>query len=271
MTRLELFRLKSLWGNMNFDYACSMARGRSGGLISIWDPNFFSKEAIWCDDNFVIFKGHWNNEVRDCFMINIYGPQEYAAKSSPWNRLAEFMNQHNGKFILFGDINTVLHEYERSGSLFSHIEAEHFNAFIDSTGITDLLIRGRHFTWMNKAGTKLSKLDRFLISEGLMEDIPTINVTAIDHLWSDHSHILLHSKKADFDPSSFKLYNSWLSRYGFDDIVKSTLDSMETGNGSNKINSYVKLRNLKNVIKKWQVDVRKIDKSQKSANLSKSH
>nr|GFA92558.1 RNA-directed DNA polymerase, eukaryota, reverse transcriptase zinc-binding domain protein [Tanacetum cinerariifolium] len=193
MARLELFRLKSLWGNINFNYACSMARG------------------------------HWNNEVGDCFMINIYGPQESTAKSSLWNRLAEFMNQHNGKFILFGDLNTILHEYERSG--------------IDSTGLIDLPIGGRHFTWMNKAGKKLSKLDRFLISEGVMEDKPDIKVTAIERLWFDHSPILLHSKKADFGPSPFKLYNSWLSRDGFDDIV----------------------------------DVRKIDKSHKSANLSEIH
>ncbi|GJZ76720.1 RNA-directed DNA polymerase, eukaryota, reverse transcriptase zinc-binding domain protein [Tanacetum coccineum] len=268
MTRLELFRLKSLWGNINFDYACSMARGRSGGLISIWDPNFFSKEAIWCDDHFIIVKGHWNNEVGYCFMINIYGPQESLAKSSLWNRLAEFMNQHNGKFIPFGDFNTVRHENKRSGSLFSRIEAEHLNTFIDSAFLIDLLIGGRHFKWINKAGTKLSKLDRFLISEGVMEDIPDIKVTAIDCLWSDHSPILLHSKKIDFGSSPFKLYNSWLNRDGFDDIVKSRWESMDTGNGNNKINSHVKLRSLKNAIKKWQVSVRKNDRSQKCANLS---
>nr|GEY48770.1 hypothetical protein [Tanacetum cinerariifolium] len=159
----------------------------------------------------------------------------------------------------------------KSGSLFSRIEAEHFNAFIDSTCLIDLSIGGCHFTWMNKAGTKLCKLDHFLISEGVMEDIPDIKVTAIERLWSDHSPILLHSKKADFGPSPFKLYNSWLSRDGFDDIVKSTWDSMETGNDSNKISSHVKLRNLKNAIKKWQVDVRKIVISQKSANLSEIH
>nr|GEX76440.1 reverse transcriptase domain-containing protein [Tanacetum cinerariifolium] len=28
MTKLELFRLKSMWGNYSFDYACNMARGR---------------------------------------------------------------------------------------------------------------------------------------------------------------------------------------------------------------------------------------------------
>ncbi|GJT58885.1 RNA-directed DNA polymerase, eukaryota, reverse transcriptase zinc-binding domain protein [Tanacetum coccineum] len=195
MTRLELFRLKSMWGNINFDYACSMARGRSGGLTSMWDPNMYSKDTVWCDDHFIIVKGHWNNAVGDCFMINIYGPQESSAKSHFWNRIADFMNEHNVKFILFGDMNTVWHENERSGSLFSRIEADHFNSFIDSMGPIDLPMGGRYFTWMNKAGTKLSKLDRFLISEGIIEDIPDIKITAIDRMWPDHSPILLHVKK----------------------------------------------------------------------------
>ncbi|GJX45734.1 RNA-directed DNA polymerase, eukaryota, reverse transcriptase zinc-binding domain protein [Tanacetum coccineum] len=203
MTRLELFRLKSMWGNINFDYACSKARGRSGGLISMWDPNMFSKDTIWCDDHFIIVKGHWNNAVGDCFMINIYGPQESSAKSHFWNRIADFMNEHNGKFILFGDMNTVRHENERSGSLFSHIEADHFNSFIDSTGLIDLPIGGRYFTWMNKAGTKLSKL-MIPISEGIIDDIPDIIITVIDRLCGRSFSYSPSLKKADLVPSPFK-------------------------------------------------------------------
>ncbi|PWA84232.1 hypothetical protein CTI12_AA161030 [Artemisia annua] len=58
MTRLELFRIKNMWGNYVFDYACSLSRGRSGGLISIWDPNVFAKDRIWCDDRYIIVKDH---------------------------------------------------------------------------------------------------------------------------------------------------------------------------------------------------------------------
>ncbi|GJW82507.1 hypothetical protein Tco_0146482 [Tanacetum coccineum] len=46
MTRLELFRIKSMWGNYAFDYACSMARGLSGGLFSIWDPKDLEPSSI---------------------------------------------------------------------------------------------------------------------------------------------------------------------------------------------------------------------------------
>ncbi|GJT24980.1 hypothetical protein Tco_0894917, partial [Tanacetum coccineum] len=115
MTRLKTFRLKSMWGNYNFDFACSMARGRSGGLISMRDPNSFIKDDIWCDDTFIIVKGHWRNTVGDCYMINIYGPQDSLAKAILWNRIGDFMHQH----------------------------ADNFNSFIDNSGLTDLPLGGQ--------------------------------------------------------------------------------------------------------------------------------
>ncbi|GKB79076.1 RNA-directed DNA polymerase, eukaryota, reverse transcriptase zinc-binding domain protein [Tanacetum coccineum] len=118
MTRLELFRIKSMWGNYAFDYACSMARGLLGGLISIWDPNMFSKNSIWCDYSFIIIKGNWKNIVGDCFMVNIYGPQDHVSKLALWNRLTDFMHHHNGSYIMFGDMNAVRNAQERFRSDF---------------------------------------------------------------------------------------------------------------------------------------------------------
>ncbi|GJV92474.1 RNA-directed DNA polymerase, eukaryota, reverse transcriptase zinc-binding domain protein [Tanacetum coccineum] len=185
MTRLELFRIKSMWGNYAFDYACSMARGLSGGLISIWDPNMFSKNSIWCDDSFIIIKRNWKNVVGDCFMVNIYGPQDHVSKLALWNRLTDFMHHHNGSYIMFGDMNAVRNAQERFGTTLNSIEADHFNSFIDSTGLVDLPIGGRSFTWMNKAGTKLSKLDRFLISEDVTIRLPDVRITALDRIDGD--------------------------------------------------------------------------------------
>ncbi|GKA39817.1 RNA-directed DNA polymerase, eukaryota, reverse transcriptase zinc-binding domain protein [Tanacetum coccineum] len=89
-------------------------------------------------------------------------------------------------------MNVVRNENKRSGSLFSRQDADNFNSFIDKSGLINLPLGGRLFTWMNKAGTKLSKLDRFLISEEVAKALLDVRVTAIDHLWSDHNPILLH-------------------------------------------------------------------------------
>ncbi|PWA86978.1 RNA-directed DNA polymerase, eukaryota [Artemisia annua] len=146
MSKLELFQLRSMWGNFKFDYACSMARGRSGGLVTMWDPNVFVKKRLWCGDNYVIVEGKWNNSIEDFYFINVYGPQHQPDKSNLWSFLRMFIQDHFGRVILFGDLNEVRSESERFGSIFSCGDASLFNSFIHSTGLIDLTMGGRNFT-----------------------------------------------------------------------------------------------------------------------------
>ena len=152
---------------------------------------------------------------------------------------------------MFGDMNAVRNEQERVGSIFNNIEADHFNSFIDTTGLVDLPIRGRCFTWMNKACTKLSKLDRFLISEDVIDSLPDIRITALDRIWSDHNPILLHVNRIDFCPSPFKLYNSWLLRDRFDELIKSEWDLLDSNKTGFPIKCHEKFRILKAKIRHW--------------------
>ncbi|GJV11873.1 RNA-directed DNA polymerase, eukaryota, reverse transcriptase zinc-binding domain protein [Tanacetum coccineum] len=177
-----------------------MSRGRSGGILWVWDPYLFTKDSIW---------------------------------------LKDFMHHNNGSYIFFGDMNVVRNEQERYGSSFNSIEANHFNAFIESTGLIDLPIGGRSFTWMNKAGTKLSKLDRFLLFEDVTNMLPDIRITALYRLWSDHNLIILQVEKIDFD-------NSWLSRDGFDDFVKSEWNMLDVN-----LKCHNKFHRLKAKIRQW--------------------
>nr|GEU61784.1 RNA-directed DNA polymerase, eukaryota, reverse transcriptase zinc-binding domain protein [Tanacetum cinerariifolium] len=256
---LELNRIIKVGTSLGYDVrVCrkslnqmiNMVCGRSGGLISMRDPNYFSKEDIWCDESYIIVKGRWKSLVGNCFMINIYAPQESSAKLSLWNKIADFMQHQDGKFILFGDMNIVRHENERFGSIISNYEAGQFNSFIHSSGLIDLSIGGCYYTWMNKAGTKLSKLDRFLIFKDILDALPDIRITALDLLWSDHTPILLHVLKSDFGPSPFKIYNSWLLRDGFDEAIKFAWSSLETNFNGCSIKSHEALNDLKNIKKR---------------------
>ncbi|PWA88435.1 RNA-directed DNA polymerase, eukaryota [Artemisia annua] len=161
-----------MWGNFSFDYACSSARGRSGGLVTLWDPNVFVKNQFWCGDNYIIVEGKWMNSVENYYLINVYGPQHQPEKANLWAFLRSFIQNHVGNTILFGDLNEVRNELERFGSSFSTIDASIFNTFIHDAGLIDLPMGGRQFTWMNKAGSKLSKIDRFLISDGVSQTHP---------------------------------------------------------------------------------------------------
>ncbi|GJW82297.1 RNA-directed DNA polymerase, eukaryota, reverse transcriptase zinc-binding domain protein [Tanacetum coccineum] len=110
------------------------------------------------------------------------------------------------------------------------IDADNFNSFIENSDLIDFPLGGRLFTWMNKTGTKLNKLDRFLISKEAAEALPDVYVTAIDRLWSDHNHILLYVSKFDFGPMPFKLFHSWLLHDSFDEVIKTELPKLEEHN-----------------------------------------
>nr|GEW29064.1 RNA-directed DNA polymerase, eukaryota, reverse transcriptase zinc-binding domain protein [Tanacetum cinerariifolium] len=200
MTRLELFRIKSMWGNYSFDYVVSMARGFSGGLISIRDPSMFVQSKRWCSDHFIIAQG------------NSLG------------YLLIFIHRHSGKHVLFGDLNEVRNKFERFGSSFSTSEAHIFNTFIDSSGLIEIPMGGRRFTWMDREGSKLSKLDCFLLTDSILDSQPGLVDTVLDHGWSDHNPILLHVQKSNYGPVPFKFFHSQLQRLGFDDLIHKSLE-----------------------------------------------
>ncbi|GKA60749.1 RNA-directed DNA polymerase, eukaryota, reverse transcriptase zinc-binding domain protein [Tanacetum coccineum] len=139
--------------------------------------------------------------MEECYMVNIYDPQDPVAKLSLRNRLEDFTHHHNGSFILFGDMNVVLNDQERFGSIFSRLEADQFNLFIDFTRLVDLLIGD-------------------------------IRITALDRLWSDHNPILLDVIKSDFVPTPFILYNSWLSRDSFNELSKLEWNKLDVNNNA---------------------------------------
>ncbi|XP_071726615.1 uncharacterized protein [Rutidosis leptorrhynchoides] len=200
MERLELFRIKSMWGNYSFDYACSLSRGMSGGIISFWDPSFFFvKERVWSDENYLIVKGKWVGSDVDYFMINVYGPHNSIAKASLWDRLYTFISSNVGEFVLFGDMNEVRTDEERFGSVFNGHEARVFNSFIDNTGLVDLQLNGRRFTWMNKVASKMSRIDRVLVSPNALPNGDDYKLEALNCIHLDHFPLLFHDKKVDYE------------------------------------------------------------------------
>nr|GEW01818.1 RNA-directed DNA polymerase, eukaryota [Tanacetum cinerariifolium] len=73
----------------------------------------------------------------------------------------------NGETIILGDFNEVRSIDERRGSCFNPSSARVFDYFISLSGLVDVKLEGYAFTWPYPSGSEMSKLDRFLVSEGL--------------------------------------------------------------------------------------------------------
>ncbi|GJU14484.1 retrotransposon protein, putative, ty1-copia subclass [Tanacetum coccineum] len=113
-------------------------------------------------------------------------------------------------------------ESDRKGTQFDPITTYSFNKFIDDAKLQEVVMGVRNFTRINKKGTKLSKLVRFLISTKVLHTWPTIHSTALPHKFSDHCPIRMESNSADFDHVPFKFFNSWLNEESINMLVQSS-------------------------------------------------
>ncbi|GJX80170.1 hypothetical protein Tco_0328319, partial [Tanacetum coccineum] len=126
---------------------------------------------------------------------------------------------------------------------------------IDSDGwlrFWDIPLGGHSFTRITSNGEKLSKLDRFLISEDIPNVIHNLQATVIDCHILDHRPIVLKQSKLDFGPTPFKLFNSWMLNPQFDALVTLSWNSAQHLDGSNPfIHFKEKMKRLKYDIKNW--------------------
>nr|GEY88856.1 ribonuclease H-like domain-containing protein [Tanacetum cinerariifolium] len=63
LTMVDSFKAKCLWGNFQFEYVVSPSSRRSGGLVSIWDPNVFSKLNVIPHENLLIIEEVGSNPI----------------------------------------------------------------------------------------------------------------------------------------------------------------------------------------------------------------
>ncbi|GJU81314.1 RNA-directed DNA polymerase, eukaryota [Tanacetum coccineum] len=201
MEKMDLFSIKALWGNLSFDYAFSPSIGYSGGILCVWDPRLFVKD---------------NSTVSDSF----WRSQDLTERSMLWDFIHHLIDSWDGECVLLGDFNEVRFEHERRGSLFNSHGANSFNNFITRTGLIDLPLEGYSFTWAHKSASKMSKLDRILISEGLLALFPSILALSLDKHLSDHRPILLLELNVAYGPTPFRFFHSWSSWKGFDKMVE---------------------------------------------------
>nr|GEZ75648.1 hypothetical protein [Tanacetum cinerariifolium] len=71
-------------------------------------------------------------------------------------------------------------------------------------------------------GSKMSKLDRFLVFESFFDAFPNTIGVILEKGVPDHRHILLKEHLADFGPTPFRFFHSWLDLDSFHSLVRET-------------------------------------------------
>nr|GEU57027.1 RNA-directed DNA polymerase, eukaryota [Tanacetum cinerariifolium] len=227
---------------------------QSGGLLCVWDPYMFRKEHSTMSDYFIAIMGKWSSNDKNLLIISVYAAQELSEKKMPWQYLNHMIHRWKGDVIVMGDVNEVRTQEERFGSIFNVQGAVAFNSFISSGGLVEVSSGGYSFTWSHKSASKMSKLDHFLISEGLMRSHPNISALILDRYLSDHRLILLREKIFDYGPTPFRFYHYWFQLEGFDSFMVETWSHISISESNAMLRLFKKLEVLKMKIRAWVND-----------------
>nr|GEX59921.1 putative RNA-directed DNA polymerase, eukaryota, reverse transcriptase zinc-binding domain protein [Tanacetum cinerariifolium] len=224
------------------------------GILCLWDPLMFHKDHHIISDNFVVLYGTWVPNNAKLLIVSVYAPQSATDKRLLWSYITGLLSRWKGEVLVTGDFKEVRFERERLGFVFNVWGANEFNSFMSNAGLVEIQLEGFSFTWSHPSAAKMSKLDRFLVSEGFLSLFPHISTLCLDKNLSDHRPILLHELVTDYGATPFRLYHSWFYFHGFDDMVRSTWNSFVLEDSNGMVRFKKKLQMMKKEIRSWVAD-----------------
>lgn len=212
-----------MWGHGMIEWTFRGAVGRSGGILSIWNGDNFSASSCWHMEGAVNVNGVWGRVRINCCLINIYAPCLLSNKIDLWDRVQQVISQNMPKCLcIAGDFNSIRRESERAGRRSESVrrDVEVFDEFIHNSGLIDLPLHGRIFTWYRPDGSCKSRLDRAMINNRWLSQSPNSSQLGLPRSLSDHCPILLEEKSRDWGPKPFRWINAWINHPGFIEFVK---------------------------------------------------
>nr|GEY51299.1 RNA-directed DNA polymerase, eukaryota, reverse transcriptase zinc-binding domain protein [Tanacetum cinerariifolium] len=137
-------------------------------------------------------------------VISVYASQALSEKRTLWNFLSLLISRWDGECLVMGDFNEVHCDEERLGTVFNVLGENAFNDFILNSNLLDVRLDGYSFTWSHRSASKMSKLDRFLISDGFHSSFPHMSGICLDRHLSDHRPILFRDVCIDYGATPFR-------------------------------------------------------------------
>ncbi|XP_071705231.1 uncharacterized protein [Rutidosis leptorrhynchoides] len=181
-------------------------------FLSLWgsDDCGYSQKAVI---------GVWKSSGKESIIVNVYGPHDDINKQKLWDALDKLLLINGVSCVICGDFNEVRDPSERLNCDFIPNRARLFNEFIARNRLVDLPLCGRLFTRVSDDGSKMSKLDRFLVSDEFLSLWSDLKVTACDRKFSNHCPIALSNDDTDFGPKPFKIFDEWFNVEGIDSLI----------------------------------------------------
>ncbi|CAN6579067.1 unnamed protein product [Malus baccata var. baccata] len=174
-------------------------KGIGGGLCLFWRDasqillvkhfDFMIEVKVWDEEKIC----HWR-------LFGIYASTNEKMRRDQWRALGNRIVKESDLCLLIRDLNDILCNGEKEGGkLRSVTSMRDFREFVANNELVDLGYEGYHFTWRNKRDSLpiQHRLDRGLASTGWLNLYPDTKIIHVVLEGSDHSLLLLTTKKSE--------------------------------------------------------------------------
>ncbi|XP_058747040.1 uncharacterized protein LOC131620033 [Vicia villosa] len=213
---MEDFVAWGLWSNLEVGYSFSNSIGRSGGILTLWRKDRMEVLNSFKGEGYLGIKVKWKENFY--YVVNIYSSCVLQKKKELWDNLLKLKSSFSdGEWIFGGDFNASKSVHERKGRSMRDMESgsELFAKFIDNSGLVDVPSKGKKFTWYSGDGRSMSRIDRFLVSNNVINDWGVVGQLVGDRDISDHCPVWLVVDKLNWGPKPFKFNNEWFTFSSF--------------------------------------------------------
>ncbi|KAK8283598.1 hypothetical protein V6Z12_D08G105400 [Gossypium hirsutum] len=169
------------------------SEGKSGGLALFWREGIsvmvqnyskFHIDSLVKMDNGELFQ-----------FTGVYGHTNPTLQHQLWDMLKRVKSKVNERWIVGGDSNAILNSSEKEGGhKKSKTAMDNFRDIMEELNLNDVKTNNGWFTWSNnRDGSRLIKerLDRFFISDAIIEKMSFLTSYIVRQSKSDHEAILL--------------------------------------------------------------------------------
>ncbi|XP_058726467.1 uncharacterized protein LOC131597819 [Vicia villosa] len=246
---------KSFWSSSEVEYSFSNSVGRSGGIITLWKKDDMEVLSSFRGEGFLGIHVSWKGDRY--YVINVYSSCDMNKKKELWKALLNLKDSFkDGEWIIGGDFNATKKSSERKGKALSasNRDSDLFSEFIDKSGLVDIPCKGKKFSWYSGDRKSMSRLDRFLLSNKVVERWGVVGQLIGDRDISDHCPIWLCRDNCNWGPKPFRFNNEWFSFDAFIPFVEKEWSSLKVeGRGDFVLKE--KIRLLKDKLRRWDKEV----------------
>ncbi|CAI8601773.1 unnamed protein product [Vicia faba] len=204
------FNIRGLSGSSDCEWSAKESEVRSGGIITTWKKGIIELVFSFMGKGYLGMKEMWKGT--NIYFINIYSPCTLNEKRVSWMKLLNLRNKYtHGEWVLWGYFNaskSLEERWGRSGDIRT-LEMEDFCSFIDLMELIDVPMLENKHTLINSNGSTSSMLDRFLMSEGLIQKWNIAARTSGNRDISDHRPVWILSTNLNWGPKPFKVFRTW--------------------------------------------------------------